>query len=65
MSVAKMRKRGVSQARIERYGKKMTTAMHVASEHADEVEVVDVTFDDHMLPGTMQGYIDPISSIAA
>jgi len=60
---ANMRKRGVTRARIEAYGAKMAEAMRVAAEHADEVEVIDVTFDDH-LPSVMQGYIDPIPSIA-
>jgi len=53
VSRAAMRKRGVSRSRIEAYQTKMATAMRVAAEHADEVEVVDVTFDDAPLPGTM------------
>ena len=52
---AAMRKTGVTPQRIEMYQKKMQSAMDVASAHADEVEVLDVTFDDAPLPGTMSG----------
>ena len=52
---AAMRKTGVKPERIEMYQQKMASAMQLASKHADEVEVVDVTFDDAPLPGTMSG----------
>lgn len=52
---AAMRKTGVTPERIETYQRKMASAMEVASSHADEVEIVDVTFDDAPLPGTMHG----------
>jgi len=60
---AAMRKRGVSPDRIHKYQAKMKLAMEVAKQHADEVEIVDVTFDDAPLPGSMHGYVDPITSI--
>lgn len=44
---AAMRTRGVKPARILAYQAKMKLAMQVAAEHADEVETVDVPFDDH------------------
>ena len=57
---AAMRKTGVTPSRIRMYQTKMANAMAVASEHADEVEIVDVTFDDAPQPGTMQGTcVDP------
>ena len=43
---AAMRQRGVKPTRILAYQAKMKLAMQVAAEHADEVETVDVTFDD-------------------
>lgn len=43
---AAMRQRGVKPSRILAYQAKMKLAMQVAAEHADEVETVDVTFDD-------------------
>lgn len=52
---AAMRKRGVKPERIHAYQQRMKEAMQVAALHADEVEVVDVTFDDAPLPGSMQG----------
>ena len=52
---AAMRKRGVTPERIAHYQDKMAAAMEVAAMHADEVEVVDVTFDDAPPPGMMQG----------
>ena len=60
---AAMRKRGVSPERIRAYHAKIARALEVARTHADEVEIVDVTFDDAPLPGTMHGYVDPITSI--
>jgi len=60
---AAMRKRGVSPERIRSYHSKIARAIEVARVHADEVEVVDVTFDDAPLPGTMHGYVDPITAI--
>lgn len=60
---AAMRKRGVSPQRIYSYQAKMARAMEAAFQHADEVEIVDTTFDDHPLPGTMHGQIDPITAI--
>jgi shikimate kinase len=61
---AAMRKRGVKPERVLAYQTKMAHAMAVAAEHADEVEVVDVTFDDAPLPGTMSGTcVDPIGSL--
>ena len=56
---AAMRKTGVTPQRIEMYQTKMASAMAIAAEHADEVEVVDVTFDDAPAPGTMQGTCVP------
>lgn len=60
---AAMRKRGVSPERIRTYQKKLKRAIEVARQHADEVEIIDVTFDDAPLPGTMHGYVDPITAI--
>ena len=63
---AAMRKRGVQPSRIHAYQAKMKLAMAVAAEHADEVETVDVTFDDAPLPGLMRGSeVDPIAVIAS
>lgn len=56
---AKMRKRGVLPERIRVYQRKMARAMSVAGRHADEVEVLDIIFDDAPLPGN-KGYVDPI-----
>ena len=62
---AAMRKRGVTPSRVHAYQTKMANAIAVAAEHADEVEIVDVTFDDAPLPGTMQGTeINPIAVVA-
>ena len=59
-----IRKRGVTPSRIQMYQTKMADAMSVAAEHADEVEIVDVTFDDAPLPGTMHGTcVDSITVI--
>ena len=60
---AAMRKRGVTPYRILAYQAKMASAVEVARQHADEVEIIDVTFDDAPLPGTMHGYVDPITAI--
>ena len=56
-----MRKRGVSPERIHSYQSKLKRAIEVARLHADEVEIIDVTFDDHPTPGTMHGHIDPLT----
>ena len=53
---AAMRKRGVKPERVHAYYEKMKSAMAVAAEHADEVEIIDVTFDDAPAPGTMHGW---------
>ena len=61
---AAMRKRGVTPSRIAEYQTKLAGAMAVASEHADEFEIIDVTFDDAPLPGTMEGTcVDPITVV--
>jgi shikimate kinase len=60
---AAMRKRGVCPERIHEYQGKLARAMQAAKQYADEVETFDVTFDDAPLPGTMHGYVDPITSI--
>ena len=52
---AAMRKRGVKPERIQAYQNRMAEAMQTAALHADEVETVDVTFDDAPLPGLMRG----------
>mmetsp|Transcript_38151 Transcript_38151/g.123118 ORF Transcript_38151/g.123118 Transcript_38151/m.123118 type:complete len:268 (+) Transcript_38151:43-846(+) len=52
---AALRRRAVSPVRIMAYHEKMDAAMRVARRHADEVEVIDVTFDDAPQPGTMAG----------
>ena len=63
---AAMRQRGVKPSRILAYQAKMKLAMQVAAEHADEVETVDVTFDDAPLPGLMQGSdINSITVVAS
>jgi len=59
------RKRGVSPERVHMYSKKMANAVAVAAEHADEVEIVDVPFDDAPQPGTMRGTcITPIAVVS-
>ena len=60
---AAMRKRGVSPERIQHYHGQLARAMQVAKQHADEVEIFDSTFDDAPLPGTMHGYVDPITAV--
>ena len=60
---AAMRKRGVNPERIHHYHRQLARAMQAAKLHADEVETFDVTFDDAPLPGTMHGYVDPITAI--
>mmetsp|Transcript_19096 Transcript_19096/g.48915 ORF Transcript_19096/g.48915 Transcript_19096/m.48915 type:complete len:269 (+) Transcript_19096:45-851(+) len=60
---AAMRKRGVKPERIRQYQAKLAGALEVARRHADEVEIIDVTFDDAPLPGTMHGYVDPLTAI--
>ena len=39
--------------------------LEVAGEHADEVEIVDVTFDDAPPPGSMSGTcVGPVAVVA-
>ena len=49
-------------SRIQAYAQKMARALKMAAQHADEVETVDVTFDDAPLPTSM-GFSDPITTI--
>ena len=48
--------------RILSYQTKLAAAMQAAKQHADEVEVVDVTFDDAPTPGSGT-YVDSITTI--
>lgn len=62
---AQLRGRGVKPSRIFDYQKKLAAAIEVAIEHADEVEIVDVTFDDVAPPGTLAWEAGaPITTIA-
>ncbi len=62
---AAMRKRGVSPKRVEAYQLKMADAMATAAAHADEVETIDVPFDDHDTLQVFHELAPPITGMYA